>query len=263
MPETFEALAVVILALLPGALYTWGYERHVGSWGITRSDRVTRFIGGSVVFQVLAAPLTYYLYSKYWTTSLIRNGKPLPWWLWGVLAGYVLIPFFVGDRMGRSANRGGRLNKLFAGPNPAPRAWDHLFSSNPEGWVRVKLISGNWLGGLILSNATAQVPDTSSLTERLRRRSKRLWALAWSSAARRAARNARADSANRAKLARAYAAAYPETQDIYLPYTVAVDPVTGMLLLDSDGKPQTQTAGVLLRWETIEYLEVRPFQPWP
>jgi hypothetical protein len=32
--ETFQAIAVTVLAVLPGALYTWSFEREVGNWGV-------------------------------------------------------------------------------------------------------------------------------------------------------------------------------------------------------------------------------------
>ena len=47
MPNTFQALAVLLVALLPGALYVWSFERQAGRWGIGLSDRVLRFVGGS------------------------------------------------------------------------------------------------------------------------------------------------------------------------------------------------------------------------
>jgi hypothetical protein len=31
--DTFQSLAVFAVALLPGALYIWGFERVVGNWG--------------------------------------------------------------------------------------------------------------------------------------------------------------------------------------------------------------------------------------
>jgi hypothetical protein len=260
VPSTFEALAVVVLGLLPGALFTWAYERQVGSWGIARTDRLLRFIGGSIAFQVLAAPLTYWLYSKYWASSIIRHGGPLPLWLWGVLAGYALVPYLVGDQMGRSARRDGPINKVFAAPNPAPRAWDHVFTSNPRGWVRVKMTSGPWLGGLFLSNSAAPEPKKPrEAGEWLGD----LWQLSTSRAARRERAARKVDATTKKRMSNAYAAAYPETQDIYLPYVVAVDPETGDLMRDDQGQPQIRTAGLLLKWEAIEYIELTPFDLWP
>jgi hypothetical protein len=42
------------------------------------------------------------------------------------------------------------------GPTRAPRAWDHLFGSRPDGWIRLRLRSGSWLAG-----AYAKRPDGS------------------------------------------------------------------------------------------------------
>jgi hypothetical protein len=47
---TFEALLVVIVALLPGATYTWAFELQAGRRGANFSDRVWRFAGSSAVF---------------------------------------------------------------------------------------------------------------------------------------------------------------------------------------------------------------------
>lgn len=47
MPQSFQAVAVTLIALLPGALYVWAFERQAGRYGIGLSDRVLRFVGGS------------------------------------------------------------------------------------------------------------------------------------------------------------------------------------------------------------------------
>jgi len=41
MISTFQALAVAAIALLPGAMYVWGFEATVGGrWGIQLADRI-------------------------------------------------------------------------------------------------------------------------------------------------------------------------------------------------------------------------------
>ena len=58
MPGTFQAAAVVVLAMLPGALYVWAFERQAGRYGIGLSDRILRFAGGSaVLLAIFAGPL--------------------------------------------------------------------------------------------------------------------------------------------------------------------------------------------------------------
>ena len=50
--NTFQALAVTLLAVLPGASYTFAYERVVGAFGVSLSDRLVRFTAASAIFHV-------------------------------------------------------------------------------------------------------------------------------------------------------------------------------------------------------------------
>lgn len=47
----------------------------------------------------------------------------------------------------RGARASARWARWFNGPNPAPRAWDYLFTGEKFGWVKLRLKSGIWLGG--------------------------------------------------------------------------------------------------------------------
>lgn len=145
--ETFEAIAVAVVALLPGALYVWGFERQVGNWGIGLSDRLFRFFGTSALFHVLIAPITYWLWATYVRSGDIGAGRPLPLWLWLVVLAYVGVPFLGGTRVGVATRNGEAWAQIFTGPDPAPRAWDHFFASRPDGWVRLRLKSEVWVGG--------------------------------------------------------------------------------------------------------------------
>jgi hypothetical protein len=149
MPSTFVALAVTVAALLPGALYVWGLERQVGRWGIGLSDRVLRFIGGSAVFHALFAPLTYWFIANRLHSVLNLEPMSLWWWLAPVL--YVAVPFGSGSLVGLGALKKWRWTRWVLGPDPAPRAWDYLFERGLDGWIRVRLKSGTWLGGAFAS----------------------------------------------------------------------------------------------------------------
>lgn len=70
MPDTFQCLAVLALAFLPGALYVWAFERQAGAWGIKLSDRLFRFVGFSALAHALLAPLTYRLWDEF-----VRSGR--------------------------------------------------------------------------------------------------------------------------------------------------------------------------------------------
>jgi Family of unknown function (DUF6338) len=148
MPSTVQALLVLVTAALPGALYIWASEQEAGPWGVGLSDRVLRFIGASAVFHAVLAPATYNLWRHYVEPGTIAEGRPLPWWVWPILIGYVVVPFAVGRIVGRGAARRSRWATLIAGRSPHPSAWDHVFTTRGlSAWVRIKLTDGSWIGG--------------------------------------------------------------------------------------------------------------------
>lgn len=137
---------MLAIALLPGALYTWSFERLVGAWGVSFSDRLFRFVGVSSVFQALFAPVTYRLWNDFVRSGeLVAGEAPLALWL-APLA-YVAIPIIAGTLVGLGTRRRADWARVFTGPAPAPRAWDQLFFGQPDGWIRLRLKSGSWLGG--------------------------------------------------------------------------------------------------------------------
>lgn len=146
MPDTFQALAVIGVALLPGALYTWGFERIVGNWGVSLSDRLLRFVGVSAILQVLWAPVSVWLWRGLVLSGEAARGD-LPLWTWAVAVAYVGLPLVAGSIVGLGTQQRRGWAKMFTGPSPAPRAWDHFFSSRPDGWIRLRLKDGTWLGG--------------------------------------------------------------------------------------------------------------------
>lgn len=169
MVGTFQALAVLLLALLPGALYVWSFEREAGGWGLGITDRLLRFIGASAVFHAVFAPLTYIGYRDFVTTGRLAHGTA-PLWLWPITIAYVAVPTVAGFRVGSATVAGKPWTRYIVGRAPAPRAWDHLFSRhNLAGWIRLKLKTGDWIvgaygrsGGSKRSYA-AGYPDTQDL----------------------------------------------------------------------------------------------------
>jgi hypothetical protein len=145
--DTFQAIAVTTVALLPGALYVWGFEGQVGSWGIRLVDRVLRFFGYSAGFQALISPVTYWFYASYVQTGRLASGEQLPLYLWAIALGYVVVPFLSGRVVGVGIRRRWRWALFLVGKDPAPRAWDDVFSGHPVAWIRIRLKSGGWVGG--------------------------------------------------------------------------------------------------------------------
>jgi hypothetical protein len=146
MPETFEAIVAIAIALLPGALYVWSFERLVGAWGISLSDRILRFVGASALLHALFVPLTYWLWNEFIRTGRITAGET-PIELWAAPLLYVAVPISLGSLVGTGTRRNWTWVKLLTGPDPAPRAWDYLFGARPDGWIRLRLKTGTWLAG--------------------------------------------------------------------------------------------------------------------
>ena len=137
---------VLFVALLPGAFFVWGFERNAGRYGIGLRDRVLRLVGTSAVFLALSSSVLYWLYARYWH-SLIA-GESLPVWLLVVPIVYGATPGTLGLILGRQVRYGVRWARTLAGADRAPRAWDHLFQDHEPGWVRCRLKSGTWVGGM-------------------------------------------------------------------------------------------------------------------
>jgi hypothetical protein len=157
VPQSFTALFIVIVAVLPGALYTWALEREVGNWGIGFADRVLRFVGVSAVFLAVAAYPVYRFWLAYLHhptgragrfASPLLQGQALPWWVWLLPIGYVAIPIGLGTLAGLSVHRWTTVSRVLVGRDPAPRSWDFLFSPRPAGVVRVEFKDGRFAGGV-------------------------------------------------------------------------------------------------------------------
>lgn len=223
MPDTLESLGVFLLAVLPGAMYVWSFERVVGRWGIGLSDRVLRFAAASTVFLAIFAWPLYELRSEYLHHPVIdasgqrvyvnqvADAEDLPIWLFALPMLYVALPIAAGTAVGRSVRAGSsawrRVGLLLAGRDPAPRAWDYVFSSRPAAAVRMRLKpDGPWLGGFYGD--------------------------------------------------RSYAAGYPEeAQDIYLEQAFAMDQSDGSFVRDADGRPVELGTAVLIRWDEVLFME--------
>src|SRR2546423_323160 len=89
----------------------------------------------------------------------LTNGSTLPWWLFLVPIAYLLVPALLGTTSGRAIRSDNpqwrAFGRVVAGRDPAPRAWDFLFSSRPAAAVRLKLKDGGWLGGFFGADSYA------------------------------------------------------------------------------------------------------------
>jgi hypothetical protein len=172
LPDTVIGVLVLVVAVLPGLVYTITFERQASGFGVTLADRTLRFVAVSVIFHVLAGWLEYWVYRVTLADrGPILSGEFALLWLGVVLL--VAIPALVGTVIGglyktrRSrtgwslirrrlpANREQRLLRLILGPVPAPRAWDDFFSSRPDTYIRVRTTDGTLLAGLFANRSYA------------------------------------------------------------------------------------------------------------
>jgi len=147
VPSTLQAAAVALLAILPGAAYTFAFERFAGAYGVTLSDRIVRFLAASAVFHALASAPEYLLYRNLIRSGELKNGKTSLWLVELLAVSYVAIPIVCGVLVGYGRQSGWRWARMISGRALAPRAWDHLFATPRTGYIRAKLKSGRWVGG--------------------------------------------------------------------------------------------------------------------
>ena len=245
--STYQALAVALIALLPGASYTFAVERSLGSYGVKFSDRLVRFLAASAIFHALAAGPEYLLYLHYFAGNTVSQGH-VRWWDIEIVALiYVFLPIGVGTllahlrssalaakpadqqakwiaRWWRSARwavaqAGRAVARWSIGEQLEPRAWDWMWNHDVRAIVRIKLKSGTWLAGF--------------------------WGQFES-------------GANRNR--RAYASGYPEDGDLYLSVGLQIDSTTGELVRDSNKPvPTPGERGLLVRWDEVEYIDFQEF----
>lgn len=150
MITTFQALVVALLAVLPGATYTFAYERHAGAYGAHLSDRLVRFLVVSGIFHAALAGPEFALQKK----LLADSADPASWWQIETIAVvYVALPFVAGSTLGWATQKDKRWARAVVGSSRYPRAWDHLWSQGGRMIVRVKLRSGEHLAGLFEPSA--------------------------------------------------------------------------------------------------------------
>lgn len=145
---TFQALAVTLLAVLPGASYTFAFERLAGSFGVSLSDRLVRFTAASAVFHALFSGIELLLYRKFVISGRLVAGSLAAWQFEIVSLLYVLLPTAVGSLVGHGRNQRWGWVSWLTGASPEPRAWDFVWTQPGTTWlVRLRLKSGAWVAG--------------------------------------------------------------------------------------------------------------------
>jgi len=156
LPATAQALAVVVLAVLPGAAYVWAFERQAGAYGVSAADRTLRLLAVSLIVQLAFSPVAYVVW------RLLYRDEPFAGWQFAIawLGALLLtgVPCALGTALGLlwsarerpdeyqkvrrllrlDRDPGSALLALAAGSRRAPTAWDAMFSAAPAAHVRVR-----------------------------------------------------------------------------------------------------------------------------
>ena len=154
MVGTFQALLVLLVAVLPGAVYTVALEHRGETWAWAATKDATgqllRFVASSAAFHAVFAPVTYWAYRKLIVTHDLATGQPITLWWWPVLLAYLFIPYVWGDITGRSRHWGPHSRRfkrclkwfveLYTVAAREPTAWDWVFGKRDrQGWIRLRL----------------------------------------------------------------------------------------------------------------------------
>jgi hypothetical protein len=171
IPTSSLALVLLVLVILPGAMYTWAYERQVSAFGVTFADRFLRFFAISMIYHlVLGWPEFFLVKESLQTSDPTAHEFAL---LWVGVALVIAVPASSGTVVGglyatrksRSSDwlrvrrllgaREDRLLEVVLGRSPAPRAWDAFFSERPTTYLRVKTTDGQAVAGLFADQSYA------------------------------------------------------------------------------------------------------------
>lgn len=170
MSSGYDAALLLLVLLLPGAFAAWGFERHAQRYGRRLKDWLLRLAGLSAVCLAAGAWPLHWVVSSYWDDFV--QGRPLPWPIFLAPIAYLGVPTAAGWWFGLQTRplksidsesreplrtRLGSVLRLpilrrvvsgLPGPNRAPTAWNALFDARKAGFVRCRLRSGRWVGGL-------------------------------------------------------------------------------------------------------------------
>lgn len=141
-----NAATLALVALLPGALFVWAFERQAGSFAIGLKDRTLRLLGASAILLAITSGLLYWAYITYWET--FANRQLPPWWVWSLPIFYTIGPGLIGGLLGYGWKQDWPGVRFLIGRDRAPSAWDYLFQDRPVGGIRCKLKSGAWIAGI-------------------------------------------------------------------------------------------------------------------
>ena len=171
IPTSLIALSIITVAVLPGSMYTWAFERQVAAYGANLADRVLRFVALSVLFHLALGWVEYWLFRIAFSGHRFGGGQFAI--AWATVAILVVVPAAFGTVIGGlyasrsdrdgwawirrrlSAQTEPHILQFILGRTPAPRAWDNMFSERQNLYLRVETTDGTAVAGLFADKSYA------------------------------------------------------------------------------------------------------------
>lgn len=168
--STLQAVGLLILTIVPGAVLTFSYERHAGPLAGHPNERSLRFLIGTAIVFPFTATLALWTFARVLHVPVgeppreYRNRLADPsdvslWWTFVPLA-YVLIPWLLG-RLGGSTRLALRRRTVASGTSslaPGLAAWDVVFLDPGPKLISIKLRNGPWVAGIFAASSFASAP---------------------------------------------------------------------------------------------------------
>lgn len=170
MVGTVQAVGLLLLAVLPGAVLVVSYERHAGPLADDINERTLRFIVGTALIFPYAAGLAGSVYTRIlhvpigssrdtYRNRLLEPSDVSLWW-YAVPVAYVLVPWGLGRFAGlaRIALRRRTVRRRTASLVPGLEAWDIVFLESGPKLIAMKIRGGSWVAGVFAGNSFASAP---------------------------------------------------------------------------------------------------------
>lgn len=154
--ESVQALLIASLAVVPGAIYTWVFERNDGATGDRPAERLLRFVAISLLLSLVSTlPIGYWFYSTNYVTGALQRGEVSVWILYTCLGSVAIIPAILGWAAACWVEKGWYGASILASKNRRPRAWDHIFNGQSwSGRIRIQTTDGKWIIGLWMDGSS-------------------------------------------------------------------------------------------------------------
>jgi Family of unknown function (DUF6338) len=143
---TFQALAVALIAVLPGACFIFAFEGAARDARLTVTDRLLRALAISAIFHAMVSGGSYLLWRHAIRSGDLAAGRVSPWIVELATLLYVVAPTAAGFALGIIGQDKPQWTEGFIGTRPDD-AWNDLWRNARPGFVRLKLRSGEWVGG--------------------------------------------------------------------------------------------------------------------